>query len=119
MFIVNSNNIIVAIADQMEIVENGILVGDTVFGERDLILVDEPVPEGTEIQKHKYINGKFENNPFYVPPEKSKDEIIAELQTEVQMLRTEKVEINRQLVEAQVQLQEAALSGFVLEKEIR
>lgn len=67
--LVNSDNVIVSIADDAVFLENGILSNGVIYGDKTLNVFDVVVPLDVEIQKHKYTpTTGFVVNTNYVKP---------------------------------------------------
>jgi len=62
-----NTNVIIDIKEKAEMVDNGLDVGDVVYGCYDIITVYEveSVPENVKPQKYKYIDGNFIVNSDY------------------------------------------------------
>ena len=86
--LINPEGVVIDIAEEMTEVENGIRVGDIVYAERTLSVVDAVVPEGVKPQTHKYLNGEFVTNPDYTPFF-SPEERIAKLEGELSAAQTD------------------------------
>lgn len=92
MFLIveKSTKAVIHITEFAVVAENGIDVGDRVFGRKDeLDLIEVPdadIPADFRVQEYSYdATSGFFKNPFFVPF-KSKDEIIAELQAKVKVI---------------------------------
>lgn len=85
--LLNSSNVIIDIADEMEAVSNGILVrGDIVYGEANLSIHEVmSIPQGVKPQRYKFVNGDFIVNEDYVEPINTEQEI-RDLKDEVAFL---------------------------------